>query len=220
MTTIPVRFESFFHQDQNPSLRGGKLHIRRSGLIALLISGIVGCSTHIESVKYQPTDLVPTSASREISAVVGAFADDRGTDANWLGAIRGGYGNPLKKLYTDRPVSEVVEQAFSDALKARKLLGERQNAKVEITGEIIKFDCSYYFNREAHAHLLVKVLSLPSRMLVFSRAYRTDNKEGGWGAGIFGNTDELAQFAQRTLNETVDKVLADPEFISALEGQK
>jgi hypothetical protein len=101
---------------------------------------------------------------------VGAFTDDRGTDANWLGAIRGGYGNPLKKLYTDRPVSEVVEQAFSDALKARKLLGDRQNAKVEVTGEIIKFDCSYYFNREAHAHLLVKVLSLPSRMLVFFRA--------------------------------------------------
>ena len=99
-----------------------------------MILGIVGCSTHIESVKYQPTDLVPTSASGEISAVVGTFADDRGTDANWLGAIRGGYGNPLKKLYTDRPVSEVVEQAFFDALKARKLLGDRQNARVEITG--------------------------------------------------------------------------------------
>ena len=94
---------------------------------------------------------------------MGTFADDRGTNANWLGAIRGGYGNPLKKLYTDRPVSEVVEQAFTDALQTRKLLGDKQNAKVEITGEVIKFDCSYYFNREAHAHLLVKVLSLPSR---------------------------------------------------------
>ena len=148
------------------------------------------------------------SVSGGASAVVGSFADDRGTNANWLGAIRGGYGNPLKKLYTDRPVSEVVEQAFTDALQARKLLGDKQNAKVEITGEVIKFDCSYYFNREAHAHLLVKVLSLPSHTLIYSRAYQTDNKEGGWGAGIFGNTDELTQFAQRTLNETVDKVLA------------
>lgn len=195
------------------------MRIRRFILIALLTSGIVGCSTHIESVKYQPTDLASTSVSGGASAVVGSFADDRGTDANWLGAIRGGYGNPLKKLYTDRPVSEVVEQAFTDALLARKLLGDKQNAKVEITGEVIKFDCSYYFNREAHAHLLVKVLSLLSHTLIFSRAYQTDNEEGGWGAGIFGNTDELTQFAQRTLNETVDKVLTDPEFIAALKGQ-
>ena len=195
------------------------MRVRRFILTALLSSAIVGCSTHIESVKYQPTDLASNSVSGEASAVVGSFADDRGTNANWLGAIRGGYGNPLKKLYTDRPVSEVVEQAFTDALQARKLLGDTQNAKVEITGEVIKFDCSYYFNREAHAHLLVKVLSLPSHTLIYSRAYQTDNKEGGWGAGIFGNTDELTQFAQRTLNETVDKVLEDPEFIAALKGQ-
>ena len=95
-----------------------------SSFIALLVSGTLGCSTHFESVKYQPTDLASTSASGKASAVVGPFADDRGTNANWLGAIRGGYGNPLKKLYTDRPVSEVVEQAFTDALQARKLLGE------------------------------------------------------------------------------------------------
>jgi hypothetical protein len=194
------------------------MRIRRFILMALLTSGTVGCSTHIESVKYQPTDLASNSVSGGASAVVGSFADDRGTNANWLGAIRGGYGNPLKKLYTDRPVSEVVEQAFTDALQARKLLGDKQTAKVEVTGEVIKFDCSYYFNREAHAHLLVKVLSLPSHTLTFSGAYQTDNKEGGWGAGIFGNTDQLTQFAQRTLNETVDKVLADPEFIAALKG--
>jgi len=63
------------------------------------------------------------------------------------------------------------------------------------------------------------VLSLPSRRVLFSRTYQTDNKEGGWGAGIFGNSDELAQFAQRTLNETVDKVLSDPEFIASLKRQ-
>ena len=194
------------------------MRILRFSLIALLILGTIGCSTHIETVKYQPTDLISSSASGQGSAVVGPFVDDRGTNENWLGAIRGGYGNPLKKLYTDRPVSEVVKQAFTDALQTRKLLGDTQNARVEVAGEVIKFDCSYYFNREAHAHVLVKVLSLPSHRVLFSRAYQTDNKEGGWGAGIFGNSDELAQFAQRTQNETVDKVLADPEFIASLKG--
>ena len=201
-----------------PLKRGPEMRIRRSSLIALLVLGTIGCSTHIETVKYQPTELTSSSASGQVPVVVGTFVDDRGTNANWLGAIRGGYGNPLKKLYTDRPVNEVVEQAFIDALQTRKLLGNTQNARAEITGEVIKFDCSYYFNREAHAHLLVNVLSLPSRRVLFSRTYQTDSKESAWGAGIFGSTDELTQLAQRTLNETVDKVLADPEFIAALKG--
>ena len=87
------------------------MRIRRSSLIALLVLETIGCSTHIETVKYQPTELTSSSASGQVPVVIGTFVDDRGTNANWLGAIRGGYGNPLKKLYTDRPVSEVVEQA-------------------------------------------------------------------------------------------------------------
>jgi hypothetical protein len=195
------------------------MKIRHFSLIALLITGTPGCSTHIESVKYQMTDSVINHPGGGGLAIVGTFADDRGTDPTWLGAIRGGYGNPLKKLYTDKPVSEVVEQAFTDALQARSLLGDKQSSKVEIEGKVTKFDCSYYFNREAHAHLLVTVVSRPSHSLIYSRYYQTDNKEGGWGAGIFGNTEELTHFAQRTLNETVDKALADPEFTSALQGQ-
>lgn len=212
--------QSLYREVGTPLKRGPEMRIRRSSLIALLVLGTIGCSTHIETVKYQPTKLTSSSASAsgQVPVVVGTFVDDRGTNANWLGAIRGGYGNPLKKLYTDRPVSEVVEQAFIDALQTRKLLGNTQNARVEITGEVIKFDCSYYFNREAHAHLLVNVLSLPSRGVLFSRTYQTDTKESAWGAGVFGSTDELTQLAQRTLNETVDKVLADPEFIAALKG--
>jgi hypothetical protein len=151
--------------------------------------------------------------------MVGSFTDDRGTEPDWLGAIRGGYGNPLKKLRTDKPTSEVVEAAFRDALQTRKMLGSKATSNISIQGSITKFDCSYYFNREAHAHLLVNVVSIPSRTVLFSRSYTTDNKESGVGAGIFGDTDHLTEFAQRTLNQTIDKVLSDPNFMEALAGQ-
>lgn len=45
--------------------------------------------------------------------------DSMGIDATWLGAIRGGYGNPLKNLESNVPVSQLVQDAFSSALKAR-----------------------------------------------------------------------------------------------------
>lgn len=189
--------------------------VRLVVLLPLIISTI-GCSTHMVSVRYQPTGQIVSNAPGDASVTVGRFSDDRGTDSNWLGAIRGGYGNPLKKLRTDKPTNEMVEAAFADALQARNMLGTKDNSKVTIEGNIVKFDCSYYFNREAHAHLVVKVVLLPSRALIFSRTYKTDNTESGVAAGIFGDTDHLAAFAQKTLNETIDKVFSDPGFVEAI----
>jgi len=51
--------------------------------------------------------------------IVGNFLDQRDVPANWLGAIRGGFGNPLKYLESDRPVAEIVKIAFIDGLQAR-----------------------------------------------------------------------------------------------------
>jgi hypothetical protein len=53
---------------------------------------------------------------------------------------------------------------------------------------------------------------------VFSRTYRTDNKKGGVAAGIFGDVNALASFANETLDETIDKALNDPDFIAALKS--
>jgi len=35
----------------------------------------------------------------------------------------------------------------------------------------------------------------PTGISIFSQTYRTDNKKGGAGAGIFGNVEALATFA-------------------------
>jgi hypothetical protein len=178
--------------------------VRLFVLLPLIISTI-GCSTHMVSVRYQPTNQIVSNTPGEASVTVGRFSDDRGTESNWLGAIRGGYGNPLKKLRTDQPTNEMVEAAFADALQARNMLGTKDTSKVAIEENITKFDCSYYFNREAHAHLLVKVVLLPSRALIFSRTYKTDNTESGVGAGIFGDTDHLAALL-RSLKKHLTKL--------------
>lgn len=174
-----------------------------------------GCSPYVPLIRYEPTQALV--ASPQVSqAVVVTFADNRGTDAHWLGAVRNGVGAVVKKLLTDRPTSEVVRDAFVEALAARKITESESKARIAIKGTIIKFDCSTVVNYEAHAHLQVNVVSLPSGELIYSQSYRTDNTESGFGGGLYGGYKDLAQLAQQTLNQTIDKVFADPVFVAAL----
>jgi hypothetical protein len=107
---------------------------------------------------------------------------------------------------------------FVDALRIRNMLSTKDTSNVSIEGNILKFDCNYYVQRRANVHLRVTVISLPSRALIFSNIYKTENSEMGWGAGVFGDVDYLALFAQKTLNETIDKALSDPGFIEAIRN--
>lgn len=195
------------------------LRLRKSAVFLVLTAAALlqmGCSTHTFEVKYEPTrEVVPVEGAEPLVAV-GTMRDDRGTESAWLGAIRGGYGNPLKKLYSDQPTASVVAVAMSDALQARKLLAPPKSAALRVDGSITKLDCSYYFNREAHAHLLLNVVDTKTSATLFSQAYKTDSKEAGLGAGIFGDVNHLAAFMQKTLNETIDKALSDPALLSVL----
>jgi Short C-terminal domain len=188
--------------------------------IAVLASTfLAGCSTHLESVKYSPSSSSTSIVGPEITGPVGVgnFADNRGTDPRWLGAIRGGYGNVLKRIETDKPGSDVVHDAFVAALGARKIPTSGDPA-VLIEGSITKMDCSYYFNKEFHAHFHVTVASLPTRAVVFQNDYVTDRNEGGVGAGILGDPDALAREENDTINQTIDKVFADANFLAAISG--
>ena len=182
--------------------------------IVVCFLGTSACSTHLVSLHYEPTGTVLPGPSSAVVASV-STSDNRGTDSDWLGAIRGGFGNPLKKLRTNVPTDQAVTHVMVGALRARGMLAPGTSNKV-IEVNIAKFDCSYYFNREAHAHLKVSVLAPPSRAPLFERSYKTDNVESGVGAGIFGDVTHLAGFAQKTLNQTIDKILSDPAFVTAL----
>lgn len=187
----------------------------RLAFLTMLASFVLACSTHMVPLTYSSGASLVDHLGAKGSVRVGSVKDSRGTAPNWLGAIRGGYGNPLKKLYTQRPTSEVVGDAFGEALKSRGLLAE-ESSRYAINIDIRKLDCSYYVNREAHAHLNVELVSLEDSKTVYSRLYREDRTEGGVGAGIFGSVDHLRAFAETTLNAAVDQVLGDVEFRRAL----
>jgi hypothetical protein len=195
------------------------MKIQHLGLLVslLTIAILPGCSSHMMAIKYEPSWRTTESKIPE-KIHMGSVKDLRGTESNWLGAIRGGYGNPLKKLYTDQDTAQVVAAAFEDALEVRGLLGVVADSEFRIEVELHKFDTSYYFNKEAHVNFEMMLSQVSTGKVMFSQFYRTNRKKAGAGAGIFGNVEALASFANETLNQAIDKALDDEDFRSALQA--
>lgn len=188
-------------------------------LSAALLLLIGGCSTNSVKLNYKPsTSIVAVNQPKAVT--VGAFADQRGETPTWFGAIRGGYGNPLKKLEADPSVAEEVKNAFGAGLKARGI-DSSGNAPYQIAGTIRKFDCSQYVRREAHAEIEVHVIDLATGRQVFSQTYSADELQGSLltlKAGVFASVDDLRAVAEQALTEVVDRALDDPALRSALQA--
>ena len=191
--------------------------IRMISLCALLAC-LSACSTNSFRLTYKPPASIVPAAAPTIS--VGSFVDQRGETATWFGAIRGGYGNPLKKLEADPSVSDLIKTAFQDGLKARSLYSTNSGG-YEISGTIKKFDCSQYVRREAHAQIDVRVIQKSTGRQVFSQTYTADELDGSLLAlnvGIFASVETLRALAEKALDEVVDKALDDSDLRYSLRS--
>ena len=105
---------------------------------------------------YAPTVQIQSAASAApVVSVSRQVANERRAgreDPNWIGTIRGGYGNPLKRLASDVPVDQVVAQAFAAGLAARGLHAPGEGASPYVLAVTIhQFDANQYVRREATA---------------------------------------------------------------------
>jgi hypothetical protein len=150
---------------------------------------------------------------------VDSFIDARGEPATYLGAIRGGFGQPLKTLESDRPAAEVVKAAFSDALKARGVRVESSASPWQLSGVIRKLDCNQYVRREGNVEIELVVRDAGGKQR-FVRSYSASKVDGSvvsLNAGWFGSVDNLRLTLEQTLREAVDKALDDPALRAALQ---
>lgn len=173
---------------------------------------VIGCSTsqvQMDHKKYEG----PKANNPVFS--VGQFEDSRKHGSHWLGAIRGGFGNPLKTLETPKPVKDVVRDAFQDALKQRGIYAHLDNAKYILNVDVLQYDCNQYVRKEAHIKLNVIVVDSTTNKEVFSDYVVVDNVEGSivsMKAGIFGSVEELKNLAEKTLTQAVNEVLRNPSL--------
>lgn len=188
-------------------------------MIAILTLALAfsACSTSKGSLRYAaPASSATTAGSG--TTMIGRFTDERGEPAHWLGAIRGGFGNPLKKIETEQPVADVVQAAFADALRARGLFATG-DAQTRIEGTIRRLDGDKVARSESNAEIVVRVVDAHDGTKTFEQTYTTGNIEGSaltLKTGVFASADELRDLIARTLSQTVDKALDDPALRAAL----
>lgn len=195
--------------------------MRRRSMLSLAGIGLVlaGCGSTQSAMPYAPTR-VPVQVGRPL-VTVGTVTDSReGTkdDPNWIGTIRGGFGNPIKRLEAEGPVSGVIAQAFRDGLAARGMLaGGAGRYRMDV--DIIRFDADQVGRREATAEFRVSLHPAAGGGVVFSRTARANQISGSaltFSAGVFGSVEELRGIALSTMNEAVDQALDDPALAAAL----
>ena len=104
------------------AINGIAKHFLRWTVIAVAGFIISGCSTTPVSLSYNPA-LAKQAAIMPV-VEVNSVMDQREDTSNRIGAIRRGFGNPLKKLETPVPVKDMVRDAFVERLRARGLLAD------------------------------------------------------------------------------------------------
>ena len=190
-----------------------------TALVVLAVLLLGGCTTTTVDLPYDTSVVASQPAVAATNSVkILSVSDSRKHDPYWLGAIRGGFGNPLKTLNTEVPVKDVVENAFTSALKARGLLAST-GGDYGLEVVVNQFDCNQFLRREAHVRLHVSMVVFASGQQIYAKDIRVDKVTGSMitlDAGIFADVEDLRKVANQALQEAVDKVLDDPQFIKSL----
>ena len=191
----------------------------------IVLAGLLAasCTTTPVPLKYDPGRAAVAAPSGQSVIEVATVDDRRKVDVRWLGAIRGGFGNPLKKLEAEQPVAALVKQAFEDGLAARRLLAESGKGKFAFDLVINKLDCSQYVRREAHVDLDVHLISLADGHTVFSGPVVVNRVSGSsvsLDVGIFASVEDLRQVMNEALQEAVDRALDSPSMRARLNAKE
>ena len=177
-------------------------------LIALCLAG---CSTTIVDLPYVPASSI--AASQNPIVDMGSVTDRRKNETRSLGAIRNGYGGALKSLETAVPVADVIKAAFENGLKARGLAAPPGKGKYRLDVTVLKFDCSQYVRREAHAQFETNLIAVSTEKIEYTHVVVDKQVQGSlitFDTAIFASVEDLRKVANELLQRAVDEALDDP----------
>ncbi len=192
-----------------------------SGFVLLAAAAMASCTTVTVPMTYDQTRAAATKRASQPFFEVGIVDDQRKVDSHWLGAIRGSLGNAGIVLQSEPPVSELVKTVFNDGLTARGLRAQPGKAKATLAIVIKKLDCSQYMRREAHVDLNINLMDAATSTLLVSKPLIVDRvtERDLWDFRRQSQINELRDFMNATLQETVDKALDDPDLLAKLKGR-
>jgi uncharacterized lipoprotein YajG len=188
-----------------------------------LVLALAACATPPVSMPYAPTVAVQPAVAARGAVSVDRVDNQRvrgREDPNWVGAIRGGFGNPVKVLTSTEPVDRVVMRAFSDGLAARGLgAGTGARARYVLSVTIHELSANQLARREAMADFTAVLRDEATGREVWRDREMVHNVDGNLfttGTGVLASSEELLQITVRTMNQAIDRLLDKPGFRSAI----
>ncbi len=190
----------------------------RIAVVLVVALWLAACGTVTVPVTYTPPANVIQANLPVVS--IGVFADKRNEAPTYIGAVRGGFGNPLKTINTSEPVSDLVAHAFARGMAARGLAAAGSSGKYVLTGVINTLQSNRYVRIDAEADIDLRLLD-GRGVQVFQKIYHAEQENGSIVAldtGVFADPDELRAAAVQALSKVVNQALDDPEFLRVLSN--
>jgi uncharacterized lipoprotein YajG len=182
----------------------------------LVILSLAACSNTL------PLHYVGTEQQSAAAATVSALdvVDQRGEpDPTWYGAIRGGYGNPLKTLHSDKPINVTVRDAFEAALAARGIRLDLNANGPSVSVTVADFEADRIVRSEVKIRLGVVVDSSTGRQVYQHETFRDPVELAGLAEGILADPKDLQAMTQTTLVRVIDEAVDAPGFQAAIRQQ-
>jgi uncharacterized lipoprotein YajG len=196
--------------------------MRKTSLVTLAAAVILsGCWTTHLALKYQAPPKVTPAAAGAPTIMMGKFVDVRGEKPNWIGRIRGTFGNSLERLVVDESVATLVQTQFRDGLLARQFAVVDAGAEIEMSGVIRKLSSIQYVHLETDVDIEVQLRRSPSGDQIFSHAYSARAVEPSRAYTVQAvesarPVDAIRALTERILRDVVNQALDDPAFRGAL----
>lgn len=195
--------------------------VKPSLLLAALL-GLAACVPPVEvALPYAP-ETPPTPVARTNALVsVGTITDAR--EGPWagtarFGTIRGGFGQPVRRMDAPGPVGDVVAGAVRDGLAARGLLAPEGRGALELRVRVADFEASQLRRTEAEVELDGALVRRADGAVVWRGRGEADPIVSGRGRpqGIAADPGDLRNTTIRAMSAAVDALLDDPGFRAAI----
>ncbi len=186
----------------------------RAFATVLLLSGAAACTRPADLSYPAPAGASAASAIPLVAEVI--VVDQRDVPLDYVGAVMGYDGKPLKRLQSPGPVADAVGTAFREALAARGELAPPEatprQAPYVLTVVLLQLNAEQNADRQGAADMVVRLVDRGTGRVAYSARTYAESRGDNYLAYdnlLLGSPAALAAVARavlaHTVNETVDR---------------
>ena len=189
----------------------------------LLLSGAAACNRPAD-LSYQAPAGASAAAAIPLIAEV-TVVDERDVRPDYVGAVMGYDGKPLKRLQSPGPVADEVGTAFREALAARGELAPPEatppQAPYLLTVVLLQLNAEQNADRQGAADMVVRLVDRGTGRVTYSARTYTERRGDNYLAYdnlLLGSPAALGAVARAVLAQAVNETVDRAGFRRAMRG--